>query len=269
MNHTNDRAWEKLGFSPEKVAGFAARDVRWLEFWTVPRPEPDEVENWMSGVALPGSEVFTLGVLGHVIDHDAYRDWRAVGRRFVDDAVFYFLGDWRESFVLFGVQCDRVSSRKELPWSLYMRHSLAIAAALGEWEKFDRLISSIGTDLRWDEATDRQTNEDNQYLMWLAAKLSSRTQEALELEAEIMASRRPRTKMLLKAALAMFDGDGQTFSRALDAYVQAYRVQELRLTTISTGVCWNGTVLYHLAVRRGLPASMLSELNRLVIAEYK
>lgn len=78
---------------------------------------------------------------------------------------------------------------------------------------------------------------------------------------------RRRPKMLLAAADALLKGDAGSLADGLGAYLRHYRQREMRPNRVDLGVCLDGTVLWHLAKRRGLGEVPLPEDLGILIAK--
>ncbi len=281
--------WEALGYEKRDVDGTAARaiilfrgpspdvqaEIATLQRavgikpppptqrdpggWELAPDAPESVKAWMFEIGTVGLQTFALGALGFTIQHPVLQDWREAGRKLVAAALYYFFGPWRERVLWNGKQLDRTQARALLPWISSYREALTIALALSDWTSVDRLLEWPGADLNDDEGYDDRTAEDNTYQIWLAMRL--RGESGLEVDArrDLIAKRsRQRPKLLALAADALFAADREHFAETLADYLKYYRKREIDLRPnrngrpVQYGMCLDGTVLWHLARRRGL-----------------
>ena len=258
-----------------------------------------DLDLWASDAAREGMAVFAMGSMGYYVPGLPAEDWRDVGRKLVEAMTYFFFGPWRDRFTYLGEQFNRERARAELPWIGCYREGLAVALSLGDWASADRLLEWPDSDLRFDEGSDDRTREDNAYQIWLALRLRGEqgnrvsaqrdvANRQLRREGDLSAAKalrqvktllpntdaisaavfqreaiargsRRRPKMLLAAAEALLAGNPVEMSKALTAYLRHYRQREIRPNRVDFGVSLDGTILWHLARRRQLPAPELSE----------
>ncbi len=271
--HTPQTApWEALGYEKRDVDRTAASVALFVES-TQPPDAPEEVCNWMFLVHVAGSKAFALGALGHAIEHPVLKDWREAGRHLVAAALYYFFGPWRATFLWRGKLLDRKQARPESPWISYYRNALTIALSLSDWGSADSLLEWPGPDLNDDEGLDYRTAEDNAYQIWLAMRLRGETGSEVESRRDLIARRsRQRPKLLALAADALFTAETEQFAKTLADYLKYYRKREIDLRPkphgrlVRDGICLDGTVLWHLARRRGLGEINLPEHLMIMVA---
>lgn len=269
MNQQSDEAaWQSLGFERHDVEAIAANVIATLDLWKEMPESPDTVSDWTFNVYLWGGAVFALGALGYTVEHPQLSHWREVGERVIAAMLHYFFGPWRDRFQHFAEVLDRSQARLKLPWISYYRSGLAVAVSLSDWAAADRLLEWPGHDLSYDEGLDDRTPEDNAYQIWLALRVRGERGEEADAQRDVIERRsRRRPKMLAAAADSLLDADVNGLTKALTMYLKHYREREIHPRQVIEGICFDGTVLWHLARHRGLgeiplPAELMMLIAR-------
>jgi hypothetical protein len=281
--------WQALGFVQKDVdakARFAKGMFKRVSF-TPHFPEKmvgiSDVYNWLNPLDLVAVPTFALGALGYASEKIVLPDWRDVGRQFAAAVVHYFYGPWRSKvrwreFAGFDkpdrVQVlNRKQARAKLPWISYYRAALPMALSLGDWQSADRLLEWPGPDLKDDQGYDYLTAEDNAYQIWLAMRHRGESGPKVDARRDLLARRsRPRTKLLALAGDALFAEQPEQFAKTLVDYLMYYREREIDLRrdrgmrVVWQGISNEGTVLWHLARRRGLGEIKLPKSLMIMIA---
>jgi len=280
--------WKALGFVQHDVDGRAEEVIGMFKGWSAPPTSPEKAIDWnvphhfVFTVHLIASMTFAMGALGYTIKHPVLRDWREAGRQLVAADLYYFFGAWRNkvrwfehSFVKMTVKVlNRKQARAKLQWISFYRTSLMTALALGDWKSADRLLEWPGPDLKDDEGMgDHLTAEDNAYQIWLAMRLRGESGPKVDARRELIARRsRPRPKLLALAADALFAEEPDQLAKMLADYLKFYRQREIGLARepgqrlVRDAISPEGTVLWHLARRRGLGEIKLPRELMLMIA---
>jgi hypothetical protein len=286
-------AWEALGFEKRDCDASAARAIAVFKGWNPPPDTPERLERWtflLTGRDTPfdaptavdswafnnhlvATHVFAMGALGYTVDHPVLRDWREAGRQSVPAVLYYLFGPWREKFLWRRELIDRLQARAKLKWISYYRDALPIALSFSDWASADRLLEWPGSDLMEDEGFDDRTAEDNAYQIWLAMRLRGESGSEVDARRDLIARRsRQRPKLLALAADALFAAAPELFAKTLSDYLKYYRKREIDLRPmpngrpVRDGICLDGTVLWHLARRRGLGEIKLPEELMILIA---
>jgi hypothetical protein len=280
--------WKALGFVQQDVDGRAEEVIGMFKGWNSPPGSPGEVLNWdvadqfVFTVHLIASRTFAMGALGYTIKHPVLRDWREAGRQLVAADLYYFFGSWREkvrwyehSFTKMSVKVlNRKQARAKLKWISYYRTALMTASSLSDWKSADRLLEWPGPDLNDDEGMgENLTAEDNAYQIWLAMRLRGESGSEVDARRDLIARRsRQRPKLLALAANALFAEDSDQLAKTLADYLKYYRQREIGLgrdpgqRLVRDGISPDGTILWHLARRRGLGEIKLPEELMIMIA---
>jgi hypothetical protein len=285
--------WETLGFEKRDCEASAERAIAVFKGWNPPPDTPERVEQWtflLTGRETPfdtptavdswvfnnhliATHVFAMGALGYTIDHPVLHDWREAGRQAVPAALYYLFGPWREKFLWRRELIDRQQARARLPWISCYRDGLEMALALGDWPSADRLLEWPGPDLMEDEGFDDRTAEDNAYQIWLAMRVRGETGSEVDARRDLIARRsRQRPKLLALAADALLAAEHDQFANTLSEFLKYYRKREIDLRPkpngrlVRDGISLDGTVLWHLARRRGMREISLSAEDMLMIA---
>ena len=267
--------WKALGFVRKDVEASARTAISWFknfDGFSAPPRSPDKVvdwapvHKWLFDIDLIALNTFGLGALGHTIEHPVLRDWREAGRQQVGATLYFFFGPWREkvrwhehSFTSMSTKVlNRKQTRTKLKWIHCYRHALMIASSLSDWDSADRLLAWPGPDLK-EDGEFRFTAEDYAYQIWLAMRLRGESGSEVDARRDLIARRsRPRAKLLALAADALFAMDSKQFAKTLADQLEYYRKREIALhrdpgeRLVWDGISFDGTVLWHLARRRGL-----------------
>jgi hypothetical protein len=270
--------WEALGFVKQDVDATARRAILSFKGWSSPPQSPEDlvfwglVDQWVFNFHVVAPDTFALGALGYTIEHPVLRDWREAGRQLVAADLYYFFGPWEKFRWGSGVM-SRELARVKLKWISNYREALPIALSLSDWTSADRLLEWPGPDLKDDEGIDNRTAEDNAYQVWLAMRLRGESGPEVDARRDLIARRsRQRPKLLALAADALFAGESDQLAKSLAEYLKYYRKREIDLRRdpgtplVRQGICLDGTVLWHLARRRGLGEIKLPEELMIMIA---
>ncbi len=249
--------------------------------WSSPPHSPEEVfnflvvEQYVGTVHLIASRTFAMGALGYTIEHPVLRDWREAGRQLVAADLYYFFGPWRAKVRYFGGKVfNRKQARAKLKWISYYRAALMTALSLSDWKSADRLLEWPGPDLNDDEGKgENLTAEDNGYQIWLAMRLRGESGSEVDDRRDLISRHsRQRPKLLALAADALFAGEPDQLAKTLADYLKFYRQREIGLgrdpgeRLVRDGISPDGTVLWHLARRRGLGEIKLPQELMIMIA---
>jgi hypothetical protein len=275
-----------LGFLKRDCDERAEEQIARFKGWSPPPRPPGKVVDWVTvfgwvfAVQLTASNTFGMGALGYTIEHPVLRDWREAGRQLVAAVLYYFFGPWREkvrwhehSFTSMSTKVlNREQTRAKLQWISFYRDALPAALSLGDWEAADRLLEWPGPDLK-DDVDPFNSIEDNAYQIWLAMRLRGDSGSEVDARRDWITRRsRPRQKLLALAADALFAGEPKTLAKTLTDYLEYYRKREIDLQRdpgwrlVRQGISLDGTVLWHLARRRGLGEIKLAEHLMVMIA---
>jgi len=285
--------WQALGFVQQDVDADAQGAIltfnTWFsDGWTAPPRAPEEgdswvpVDGWVLRVYLVAWKAFALGALGYTIEHPVLRDWREAGRQLVAASLHYFFGPWRDKVHWYEHSyteptrvhvLNREQVRARLKWMSNYFDALPIACALGDWKSADRLLEWPGPDLNEDDGHNDRTAEDNAYHIWLAMRLRGESGSEVDARRDLIARRsRQRPKLLALAADALFAEEPDQLAKTLADYLKYYCKREIELRrdpgrrSVKQGICRDGTVLWHLAWRRGLGEIKLPEDLMIMIA---
>jgi hypothetical protein len=273
--------WKALGFVQQDVDVRAEEVISMFKDWGSPPGSTGEVldfvvaDQFVFKVNLVASRTFAMGALGYTIEHSVLRDWREAGRQLVAANLYYFFGPWREKFRYFDDKVlNRKQARTELRWITHYRNALMVALSLSDWKSMDRLLEWPGPDLNDDAGMgENLTSEDNAYQIWLAMRLRGESGSEVDARRDLIARRsRQRPKLLTLAADALFAREPGQLAKTLADYLKYYRQREIGLgqdpgdRLVRDGISPDGTVLWHLARRRGLGEIKLPEELMLMIA---
>jgi hypothetical protein len=169
---------------------------------------------------------------------------------------------------------NRKQARSKLKWISYYRTALMTALSLSDWKSADRLLEWPEPDLNNDEGLgENLTAEDNAYQIWLAMRLRGESGSEVDARRDLIARRsRQRPKLLALAADALFTGAPDQLAKTLADYLKFYRQREIGLgwdpgdRLVRDGISPDGTVLWHLARRRGLGEIKLPEELMIMVA---
>jgi hypothetical protein len=270
-------AWKALGFKTRDVEE-AARIINSIfQGWSSP-PQPTKQKDrfalaneWVSHVHAVGTLTFELGALGYTIEHPDLEDWGEAGRRAVMADLYYFFGPWREKkFLHYDVVINPAQARATLKWLGNYRDSLMMALALSDWQSADRLLEYPGPDVKDGQIPQKRPAEHSNYQIWLAMRHRGESGPDVDPRRDLFAqSSQPSRKLLGLAADALFAGEPKHMAKALANYLKAYRREMPRAReerVVFDGVSLDGTVLWHLARRRGLGEIKLPEELTIMIA---
>jgi hypothetical protein len=274
--------WSELGFVKQDVEERAETAILMFEGWSSAPPVSTKqadrwllVEQWVNNVHRVGWPTFTMGALGYTIEHPVLQDWREAGRQMVAADLYYFFGPWKDKkFVYYGGEVvDPEQARGRLKWINNYRESLMSALSLSDWKSAERLLEWPGPEVKEDQGLDNRTPEDNAYQIWLAMRLRGDSGSEVDARRDLISRRsRQRPKLLALAADALFAGEPKQLAKTLADYLEYYRQREIDLRrdpgerVVFQGICPEGTVLWHLARRRGLGEIKLPKDLMIMIA---
>ncbi len=265
-------AWKALGFKKRDVDLGTELLSTFQDWGSQPNPTKQAdrwelADKWVSRVHVPGTITFELGALGYTIKHPLLKDWREAGRQAVIADLYYFFGPWREKkFLHDGVVINPEQARARLKWMGRYRESLSIAVALSDWKSADRLLEYPGPDVKVGQVAP----EGFAYQIWLAMRHRGESGSEVDSRRDLIARcSQQRPKLLARAADALFAGEPEQLAKTLADYLKCYR-QELERDrdehVVVEGISLDGTVLWHLARRRGLGEIKLPEELMIMIA---
>jgi len=283
-----DTPWQALGFVKQDVDSSVHTAISFFKGWSSPLqshedvvPWKGQVDQWVFNLHMVVPNTFALGALGYTIEHPVLHDWREAGRQLVTADLYYYFDPWWEKVHWYEHSLTEVSVkvvnreqvRAKLKWISNYREALPIAVSLGDWTSADRLLEWPGPDLKDDEGYDERTAEDNAYQVWLAMRLRGESGAEVDARRDLIARRsRQRPKLLALAADALLDGESDQLAKTLAEYLKFYQKREIDLRRdpgrrlVRQGICLDGTVLWHLARRRGLGEIKLPEELMIMIA---
>ena len=208
----------------------------------------------------------SLAVLGHLeaipLDMEPPGGWRHSAADAGVVAADYFFGEWRGGYRSFADDppLTRESARRELPWMDPYREALLLTLLIDDDRGIERVTSWPGDDLRHDEGTLDLPAMFTTYHIHLARLL--RNAPAAELAASSAKLRdQPgnRIAALLAAVEAAFTGDAAAFAKALKQHLTSYRKHTFRVGRMDAAISIEGSILWHVARRRGLALPELPE----------
>lgn len=260
--------WRRLDLPLKDAARFLrASTSRLLE-------EPDQLTKQSDPAAADWNWAFIhesrlyerlcLAVLGHLevipADMRPWTDWRRYAIEAGVLAEHYFYGDWRESYRRFSYETPmtREEARRKLPWIDAYRAGLLLALLVDDERGIDRVTSWPGGDLPADEGTFDLPAAYAQYHIHLARALRTGTASSGASFADL---RRPggRVRPLAEAVDAALTGNAEAFGRALKEHLTGYRKSVFRLNRPDAIISIEGSILWHIARRRGLQLPDLRE----------
>jgi hypothetical protein len=212
-----------------------------------------------SGYGTEATDRFAIAVQGFleaIPPGHPFEDWPAVARGVGSASVEYFYGAWREGYKEFPYSdpMDRETARRELMWIDVYRESLLAGLMTDDEMSLSRLLAWPDVDLPGDDGTWDLTPIDNQYHIWLAKRLRGESGKAVEaLASEISGGKRARPRLLLGAAQAALGNDGGGFAKLLRQALANFRKSEFDPNQLLLSVHIEGSILWHVARRRGTP----------------
>lgn len=249
--------WERVGVfkeSPERFQGHievVQEDWRSIGDYSNPTHDQDacrtgDLTTCMNAVLLQHFEV--VHPLGDV---------RAYAEKVVTIALDYFFGPWRDAYSFYPKKpWNRNQCRKRLEWVAPYLEGLLCAMLLDDWEAVLRLADWPGPDVNRKDLD--YTPADIDYYILQARHLKgSPTSESKRLVASIQTGPKQRAKKLLKALQAIEAGDAPRFEAALNVYLKHFWSYEAELDELERSVSMDGSILWHVARRAGLPLPAL------------
>ncbi|QQE13039.1 hypothetical protein JD969_06150 [Planctomycetota bacterium] len=199
------------------------------------------------------------------------------GERAVACVIEYLFGGWRDEHVGFLNDFDdemrkwsRTDCRVELDWSETYRLGLMFAYVLGDDDAIGKLLEWPGEDLPFDEGNYAAKKAEYYFnILFAKCELGEGQEESMRrLESLLVNSRSARGKMLWNCYRAICEGDQKGFEKWLKNIAQFQRSRALDYSCLNA-VMTEGTVLWHLAKRKGLDVDVFEEnvMERLVRVE--
>lgn len=133
------------------------------------------------------------------------------------------------------------------------RKSILAALCTDADAELAKLVTWADQDLSFDDGTFRLTKEDNRFLILHSFVLGdSHHDRQGELRQFIRSGRGKRAKLLLTALEAIEGGDRDAFRKALVAVAKYHREREFRVDHPFQAIMIEGSMLWHVARRRGM-----------------
>jgi hypothetical protein len=193
-----------------------------------------------------------MGFLEAIPPGHAYADWRKLAAEAGSLAEHYLYGGWREGYREFpnSNRLTAAEARRELPWIDPYREGLLLALLSDDERALARIVAWPAEDLPVDDGTLDLTGMDNKYHVWLAGRLRGEGMD--DLAGVIRAGKRARAVLLLETAEAVFAGDGAGAAKRLKKLGGNFRKSGFRTNRMDASVSVEGTILWHVARRRGM-----------------
>jgi len=169
--------------------------------------------------------------------------------------------------VKWGDAWHRHERRQELAWIDPYREGMLLALCLGDEKAIQSLASYPDMDVRLDEFGYKR--EEALYYILLASLIRGRDLDSENVKGWVAAIERGRcrrAKLLLQAALDLFRDQADAFRKSFTTYMKHFRKSEFDRQVFIYCMSMDGSLLWNLAVRRGLELELLDlELMDLII----
>lgn len=229
------------------------------------------------------TKIAVLKHLGVTLPDEGLADWEPLTRETPKLSGQFFYGNWRDEFVnweddgnlpdptkpwLKSGPLTVAECRDQLGWIDILRHGLFWALFFDDAEQLAKLVAWPDTDLREDEGLDDLTKADCDYYVMLCKWLRGKPFDPDgPLTASIHSGTKKRPKLLLVTLRAIVRGDGPAYGKAMLDHLKHYQKSGFHTRSIRRCVSLDGSILWQVARRRGLPQPALPEaLEHLVLS---
>ena len=262
--------WRRLDIPLERVAGlvrhFAARLAEEPQNLARAADPSAAAWNWDGIRRMRLHDRLSLTVLGFLeaipTDLAPAGDWRHYAADAGAVAEGYFFGDWRVGYRRFATDppLTREKARDELPWMDPYREGLLLALFADDEAGIERVTSWPGDDLPHDEGTLDLPAVYTTYHVHLARLLRNAPAGELSASATKLHDKANNRAAALVAAMeAAFAGDVAALTHALRQHLTSYRKRSFRVNRMDAAISIEGSILWHVARRRGLKLPDLPE----------
>jgi hypothetical protein len=181
----------------------------------------------------------------------------------------HFFGNWRNVELKWqGRKVTPETARKKLPWMQIWKAAAVCGLSTEGVALFSKVVDYVEDDLGFDEATRDFDKADNKYEVLVSRFIRGKAlTDSPRLVKLIREGKGRRPRMLLDVLEAVEAGDSDAMGKRLAAYLAYFRKTEFRTNRLDCTLSMEGSVLWHLARRKGmkLPKMKQADMDHIVL----